>query len=357
VRTTAPGGTASAQQIWFVIPERRTYRILAGTGAFAGVARLVLELVENGKAEQAKVWLDRVRRETPAGSGDDPLSGPMFSKVWQQGGTSSPETIRTAAAVLLSDKEREIGQTITILEEAEKSADAATSDAISASLAEAYFTEKRYDRALTLSEALLRKFPKSASTLRLALRAAYASGGEKEAGRIAGLYLDGFKDDTAALHSSAALALSFGDVERSTAIEKQIVDSGRGQAADYNQLAWGALMAGMVSPETLELANRGVLLGGNEAFGLMHTLAAVDAELDKPGEARALLLQRISGSGVDDPDDNDWYVFGRIAESYGLTREAAALYRRLERPKSELTIPSSSYALAQRRLKALGDLN
>lgn len=73
--------------------------------------------------------------------------------------------------------------------------------------------------------------------------------------------------------------------------------------------------------------------------------------------AWALLPQRITGSGVDDPEDPDWYVFGRIAESYGLNREAAALYRRLERPKSELAIPSSSYALAQRRLKALGDLN
>jgi transglutaminase-like putative cysteine protease/tetratricopeptide (TPR) repeat protein len=356
VRTTAPGGTASAQQTWFVIPERQTYRILASAGQFAGVARLVLELVENGKAEQAKVWLDRVRREIPAGSGDDPLSGPMFSRMWQQGDASRPETIRTAAALLLCDKEREIGQTIAILEEAEKSASLAASDAISASLAEAYFTNKRYVQALTLSEALLRKLPKSASALRLALRAAYASGGEKEAGRIAGTYLDDFKDDTAALRNAAALALSFGDVERSTAIEKRIVDSGRGQAVDYNQLAWGALMAGKVSPETLELANRGVLLGGNESFGLMHTLAAVDAELDKPAEARAMLLQRITGSGVDDPEDGDWYVFGRIAESYGLTHEAAELYRRLERPKSELTIPSSSYALAQRRLKAIGEL-
>jgi len=57
--------------------------------------------------------------------------------------------------------------------------------------------------------------------------------------------------------------------------------------------------------------------------------------------------------GEDEADDNDWYVFGRIAESYGLKDEAASMYRRLERPRNERLIPSSSYPLAQKRLRVI----
>jgi hypothetical protein len=64
-------------------------------------------------------------------------------------------------------------------------------------------------------------------------------------------------------------------------------------------------------------------------------------------------LQRITVLGEDELDDNDWYVFGRIAESYGLDKDAVTMYRRLRRPKNEQAIASSSYALAQRRLKLI----
>ncbi len=83
-------------------------------------------------------------------------------------------------------------------------------------------------------------------------------------------------------------------------------------------------------------------------------LAAVDAELGKEADARATLLQRMKGLGSPEPDDDEWYVFGRIAEQYGLTQEAATMYRKLARPRNELMIASSSYGLAQKRLKAMG---
>jgi hypothetical protein len=57
--------------------------------------------------------------------------------------------------------------------------------------------------------------------------------------------------------------------------------------------------------------------------------------------------------GSPEPLDADWYVFGRIAEEYGLTKDASAMYRRLERPKTDLRLAASSYALAQRRLAGL----
>src|SRR5215510_6946014 len=58
---------AGNQQTWFVILENGAYRLLSSPGDYQSVAKLVLKLLEEGKTEQARVWLDRVREELPAG--------------------------------------------------------------------------------------------------------------------------------------------------------------------------------------------------------------------------------------------------------------------------------------------------
>jgi tetratricopeptide (TPR) repeat protein/transglutaminase-like putative cysteine protease len=355
IRMVAPGGASGGgqSQVWFVNKENGSYRLLTAPGDFSGVGRLVLKLVNEGKTELARTWLDRVRQELPAGGGDDPLSGAMFSRVWHEGQNADAQAIRLAAALLLSDKPNGIASTIAVLEEARKTVAAPAAGFVAASLAEAYLIDKSYDKALATSKSILSDQPESAVAFTLALRSAYALGGKEAADRIANANLARFKNNMGALRSAAATALSYADTERAIAIEKQIVDSGRGEVRDYNELAWADVVAGKVTAATLETANRGTMLGNNSSTALMHTLASVEVELGKTAEARAALLQRIDADGEDEPDDNDWYVFGRIAEEYGLADEAAAMYRRLRKPK-DTAIASSCYALAQRRLGAMG---
>jgi len=52
-----------------------------------------------------------------------------------------------------------------------------------------------------------------------------------------------------------------------------------------------------------------------------------------------------------------WYVLGRIAEQYGEREIAIADYRKMEKPKEVLSIPTSTWRLAQIRLKAMGAEN
>jgi len=356
IRVNLPGSNVAGgqNQVWFVIKENSSYRIVGGVASFEGIARLVLHEVEQGHLDRAKIWLDRVRRQLPAGSGDDPLSGPLFSRVWQQGQNAGAKEIRRAAAMLSTNVRKNLDGVIAILEDARRDADATSRNAVSAALAGAYFSAKKYDSALPIAEQLLKDLPQSPTALMVAVRTAYAAGGRKEADRVMNANLDRFKNDVDALRGVAVAAMSFGDADRSTVLEKQIVDSGQGQASDYNQIAWGDLMAGKVTAETLSIANKGVLLAGNESSSLLHTLAAVDAELGKESEARTTLLQRMKVLGSPEPDDEDWYVFGRIAEQYGFNQEAASMYRRLAKPQNELAIPATSYGLAQKRLAAMG---
>ena len=354
VRLGMPG-SAGENQAWLVVREGQQYRLIAPPGEFEGVARLVMDLAGEGKTAQARIWLDRIRQETPAGSGDDPLSSPIFSRVWQEGQDGDVRAVRTAAALLIADKPRAIESTVAILEDARKTSEAPMAQYLTVGLIEAYQTAKQYDKALALAEPLVRTLPRSANAWWLAARAAYSAGGKREADRIINASIGGFKNNVVALRLIGHLAMSFGDTERSIAMFMQITDSGRAQPEDFNSLAWSYVMADKVTEATLENGKRG-MLGKTADTALIHTIACVQVELGQTAEARAAMLQRMEEMGQQEPDDDEWYVFGRIAEKYDLSAEAIAMYKRLTKPANERSIPSSSYALAQRRLKALGAL-
>jgi len=65
-------------------------------------------------------------------------------------------------------------------------------------------------------------------------------------------------------------------------------------------------------------------------------------------------LRAMDELNLDEPDDDYWYAFGRIAEQYGEREVAISDYRKLEKPKDALLIATLSYQLAQNRLKAMG---
>jgi tetratricopeptide (TPR) repeat protein len=356
VRVNAP---AMETQEFLVVREQQNYRIIGCFRVFGAVAQLVLKLVDEGKLAQAATWLDRVRQKLPAGSGDDPLSGPLFSRLWQKNQSRDSQSanaasIRLAAVVLLIESgSGKASAYLSTLEASLTGADASTSNVLSAALAEGYFLAKAYGKALTIGKALMKSVPQSPAAFFIALRAAYASGGHPEGNSIANANISRFDQEAGVLRMVAGTAMIFGDTDRSREVTKQIIASGRAQTLDYNQLAWADLMAGTVTQASLDTANKGMSAGSNASTALMHTVAAVDAELGRESEARALLLQRMKLENDVEPNDDEWYVFGRIAEQYGLTTEAAALYNKLQKPRDEMFIPASSYALAQKRLKAL----
>jgi tetratricopeptide (TPR) repeat protein len=289
----------------------------------------------------------------PNSGGDDVLSGSGFAKLWSRGQAAEPALVKRAAASLLANPGKRIDQIIAILEESRKTASAAAAPVVAAQLVEAYSFAGQYAKAKQIGEELIKSLPESATALQSALRPTYASGDRQAADQMVSASLPRFKDDVSALRMVAAVALTFGDADRCISITKGIVDSGRAEPSDYNQLAWADLIAGKVTAASIETANKGVA-AANPSTAILHTFAAVAAEIGREAEARAALLQRMKLAGADEPDDDEWYVFGRIAEQYGLLDEAETMYRRLAKPKIEAVIPVTSYGLAQRRLKAMG---
>ncbi len=104
----------------------------------------------------------------------------------------------------------------------------------------------------------------------------------------------------------------------------------------------------------VEAATKAVQLS-KSGTSAMHTLGCVYAEIGKTKEAREILIQAMDLLSLDEPDDNYWFAFGRIAEQYGEKQSATSDYRNVKKPKKPLQIPTSSYKLAQLRLSAIAD--
>ena len=155
IHVSYPGsGTANSQnQPLFVIKENGKYRLLGAAGANDGIARFVLKLVEQGQIERAKTWLDRLRQEQAAGSGDDPLDGPLFARIWLQGQAADSRAVRVAAATLLATTKKSSGIATTILEDALQDANDTVANVILAALTDAYFTSGQYANSLTAASA------------------------------------------------------------------------------------------------------------------------------------------------------------------------------------------------------------
>jgi hypothetical protein len=221
----------------------------------------------------------------------------MFSRLWQTGSAAprDPASIKLAAATLAvaGDVSAQVSA-VDILEKGRRNTAGATAAPLAAALAEAYFQAKQYDKLLAIADDLVKQLPQSQTAVLLATRAAYAAGGQKEGRRVVETNIGRFDQEPMALRTIGGVAMPFGDVETSAKLTCQIIDSGRATPGDYNQIAWGDLMAAKTSPASVEAANQGVLMMGNRpGSGLLHTLAAVEADSGKETEARAVLLQRM----------------------------------------------------------------
>ena len=353
LRAVMPGVSAG-QTVSYAVREDGQYRLIDAFGDWDGVARMVLDLAEADQVEAARAWLDRAREELQTGGVDDPLSPPLFARVWTKGQNGDKTAVRRAAAVLLASTGQDAA-TVPILQEAYQSAQKADERQLfAAALVNAYMKAKDYGRAADLAASVLDSSPKSQSAFTHALESSAEAGDRARTERLVAEHIEQFKTDAAALRAAAVSLLSVGANERAAAILETLMSSGKAEARDYNQVAWSDLESGAVTDATSAAIQQAMLLSKGEEPPILHTLAAIQAETGKPGQARVTILQRMDLSGSDEPDDDDWYVFGRIAEAYGLPDAAKTMYAKLARPKDQSKVRMSTYALAQRRVDVLG---
>ena len=210
---------------------------------------------------------------------------------------------------------------------------------------------KRWNDLLSASQDLLKAAPSSVRAFSLATTAYHQLKLYDEWDKLVQEKMKQYPDELDYTRSSAALELDRGNIEKSRAILKGIIDKGKATESDLNQYAWYALMLPQpITDETIEVANRANDLSKNN-FSIIHTVACIYAQAGKTSQAREYLLKAMEAGQLEEPDSAVWFGFGLIAEQYGAFDAAESMYRRVEKPEFESV--SSNYAIAQKRLELL----
>ncbi|MES1240793.1 MAG: hypothetical protein ABUT39_04175 [Acidobacteriota bacterium] len=337
---------------YYVVREEDGYRIAGSDQTLFALGLEALRRLDRGDAAGARQWLDWAREKIPAAGGDDPLASSPFSTLWTRGAEASAEEARCAAASLVARLDLK-GRTVPILVACRDAApEGPRRTALDLALVVSYLSAKRHAEAAEAARLLAAAHPDSARAYNLLSQELIALKSWDEVRRLAEERLVKLPDDVDALQYLCEAAEQKNDIQAADGYLQRIVDAGKANSVTFNNIAWHALFLGKADERAVELAQRAVTLDGYANSFSLHTLASLYAEQGKTAEAYQLILQSLqAGSG--ELDGDDWYVFGRLAEHYGLPDAARRYYARVEPVQPGQTDSTSTYKLAHARLAGL----
>ena len=356
VELTAASGGQSHRAVGWVVRAGDRY-LVAGLEEHPGTLGLeALHRLGQGDLAAARQWLDWAREERDELRAEDPLLDDPFSVLWKKGREAGEAEVRCAAAALAAEVED--APQAAVLESCRAAAEAAGQPertlAFDLALAELYADLERPADMLPVARRLAAAHPDSPLGFSLTASALGRLERWPELRRAADERLARLPDDEWAKLVLADLALRDGDVARQQSLLRPLAEAAKVNPGVLNNLAWGALVQGRADEQALDWAQRATTMSGYQDAASLHTLAAIYAEQGRGAEAYQVLMQSLAAEDDPAPDEDDWYVLGRLAEGYGQSEAARALYRRaIPKDVTKKTL-SSTLALAQARLAGLG---
>ncbi len=338
----------------FVVPEDGEYRIAATEKAISTVAREALRRLDRNDLRGARQWLDWAWDEqSEAAKPSDPAAAPPFLDLWAKSSEADAGQARCAAVSLMAwdDVPGETLPTLTACREA--APEGPRRAAFDRALLSAYLALHKDAEAAEIAEKLQQAAPDSAFAYTVRVGALRRLQRWDDVRRAAEDRLARISGDSTAEDTLVDVALVQGDFDKAESILQGAIDSGKADAGFYNELAWINLFRGRLDDRTVEQAQRAASLSGYKSYDVLHTLATLYVEQGKTAEAYRLILQALDAKGGD-PAYPDWYVFGRLAESYGLPDAARRCYEKARWTSGGEPDPISTIHLVRRRLEALG---
>lgn len=338
----------------YIVKEDGQYKLLDTGEKPNAIGLEILDRIQAGNLRGAKALLDWMRDDVHLEGGDDPLGGPAFPRFWTKGEAPDARRMKLAAAVILVGSKPTVAQGVPILEQGLKDS---TSDRertnIRIALAVGYLMQDKFAPLLDVSSALVKEEPESKTAFIDNVYALMGLGRYDEAMALADQRLKLLENDSDAYEMKIEIEADRGDFAAARGWAQKLADLGKEDAMLLNNETWYALFTGKVEQADIAKAIRATEMQ-KDAPGILHTLACLYAEAGNTKDAYDVLLRAMDDWNLDEPNDEVWYVLGRIAEQYGERDIAIADYRKLEKPKEALMLATSTWKLAQIRLKAMG---
>lgn len=337
----------------FAIPssERGGFDILPGD--LSSLAFEARWRAENGQLEAARRYLDEALEFVPPNHPKDPLSGSPFALVWSKGQEADVDAARLAGAVgaVLTDDSEPDERDIEALDDLRALAQSPDEKlAVAWALARARMRNRLAAEAVDDAAQLLAAHPDSEAGLLLAIDAYGLAGRLDDMVALGQARLDRKPEDAWGLRFLARARAVGGRYSEALGFLDRIRATGKSLPQDLNLIAWLSVFVNTVDDVALEQAQNAVTKKQSRAT--LHTLATVYASLDRPNEAYTTLKQVVEAGEHKRIETDDWYVLGRMAETYGLSSLAKELYGRIPEPgKGEGQL--SAWHLARLRLAKL----
>jgi tetratricopeptide (TPR) repeat protein/transglutaminase-like putative cysteine protease len=352
VRIRVPFGDGILANAVYLVRQRGALRLVATDAAWPLLGVEARRRAEAGDLAGAARWLDWAREAAPGAAGEPASPAGVLAALWRGDAADAAQVRRAAAAVAAFDDPR--GAAVPVLREARAAVRGeAERRAVELALAQALRGAGNADGALRLADEVLAGDPGSRSGFALKSWALRRLGRGAAIAPAADAFLRRTGEDPEALALVGSSFLLAGDLDAAARTFRRAIDGGRASPMVYNNAAWLELFRDPPGPSALDWARRSV--EGRAAHeAALNTLAAAYAASGKPAEAREIFLRSIEGGRP--LRSADWYVFGSIAETWGVSAAARAAYERALEPERQdgEDDPTAAHVLARRRLERLG---
>jgi len=353
LRVRVPATFGGGTQLWYLLPEDGNLRLLSPAAGALG--RLAMDLLDAGKDELARKWLAWAADEAGDGADRDTPEGNPFAVLWKRRKEDDPKSLRIAAAALAAEAPG-CAAAVPILEEALK-AEGLTpkqSYVLNHALYQAYVSLDRSAEATAVARRLVAAEPDAEIASFYLARMLEKQEKWDEVIAHCKERLQKKSNDSDALHQLQHVEMRLGHFAESVEYGRRILKSGKPDPTAYNNIAWAELLEGKSLDKALQDAQKAVQQSQGSREYMLHTLAAVYADLGRPIEARNVLLQTFRTRSNPEPQDHDWFVLGRIAEEYGARESAVEAYKKTAEA-AHADQPQSTNQLSLRRLRLLGE--
>ncbi len=336
---------------WHVIFREGRFRIVAPGPHSANLGAIAMECLKINDNKKAEQWLDWAYDEHKKDVGwIDSFAGSPFGQIWWKNNHHDRQTIDIAAAALVCEGPFAHLATPILAEQRKKEPPASMALQIDRALAMGYLRSGNVQAALDTANKILSSYPDSQEAMNWKALALWASGRADELRGWLRIQLDTKNLTPKARETLALQASKIGDFDTALKHLRQLSEKGNASAMGLNELAWIAVIYDTADETALKYAVTAQKLAGDNQSAYLNTLAAVYAATGNANKALETLYLCVDARGGE-PQDPDWCVLGRIAESYGLNEIAKSLYNKVSRPRQQTA--NDSFAFAQRRLAIL----
>ena len=331
------------------------FRLVSIGADYSNVGLEVLRRLKTGETANAKRWLDWAREETSLRTGDDALGGSIPARFWTRGDDADPAKMKLAGIANLVSSSA-IADYLQEIKAARAAAQDSSAQAnLDLLLAAAAERAKNWPATQEAAQRLLDRYPTSDTALALFESACRRTKDWSAWQKAISVRLAKLPDDAVGERSAADLASAQSEFVQARTALRKLIDGGKEDSRILNSYSWLALFVNNVTGEDVNAAQQASSLPNGHNFGVLHTLACLYAETGKTKEAREQLLAAMDAGGLDQPNSEIWYGFGRIAEDYGVVEAARADYERMKSDSEpeQMDFPESTLRLGIKRLANL----